>query len=274
MQLVDEGTLSLDDSVERWLPADLPNGADISVRQLLGHQSGIFDYQNDPRVLAPYLAGDFGYYWSPLALLGVSTSHPPTFAPGAGVSYSAAGYVVLGLIVEAATGRSMATEMRTRLFRPLGLHATSYPTDPTIRGRHAHGYLNVPGAPLKDVTGISPSYYWTTGNIVSTAGDVERFYHARSAGGWSRRRLAEMQTTRPDPRGVEWGLGLFRGELSCGAYWGHDGAAPGYLSLAYESPDGRRAVVVLLNALTFEETPGDAAAQAAFRLLVDEAFCR
>ena len=275
MQLVDEGRLSLDDTVERWLPGTVPNGASITIRQLLGHQSGVFDFQNDPRVLAPYLAGELDHYWSPLALLGVATSHAPDFAPGQGVAYSATGYVALGLIVEAATGHSMSREMRTRLFRPLGLRSTTYPDSALIRTRHAHGYLNVPGQPLQDVTGISPSYYWTTGNIVSTTTDVARFYDALFAGRLvSPARLAEMETTRPDARGVQWGLGLYHGRLSCGDYWGHDGAAPGYLSVAFESPDGRRAVVALINAMTFEETAGDATSQAAWRALVDDAFCR
>ncbi len=275
MQLVDEGRLSLEDSIDHWLPGAVPNGANITVRQLLGHQSGLFDYQNDARILEPYLSGDFGYFWSPLALLDVSNSHPPMFVPGAGVSYSATGYVVVGLIIEAVTGHSMGDEMRTRLFRPLGLRSTSYPTSPRIGGRHAHGYLNVPGQPLLDVTGISPSYYWTTGNIVSTVRDIGRFYRALFGGRLvSGARLAEMQTTRPDARGVDWGLGLYRGHLSCGAYWGHDGAAPGYLSVAFESPDQHREVVALVNSMTFDETPGDGAAQAAWADLLDDAFCR
>ncbi len=182
MQLVDEGRLSLDDTVERWLPGAVPNGAAITVRQLLGHQSGLVDYQNDPRVLAPYLAGDLDYFWSPRALLGVATSHPVDFEPGQGVSYSATGYVAIGLIVEAVTGNSMSREMRSRLFRPLGLRSTTYPNRGLIRTRHSHGYLNVPGQPLQDVTDISPSYYWTTGNIVSTVSDVARFYDALFGG--------------------------------------------------------------------------------------------
>jgi D-alanyl-D-alanine carboxypeptidase len=274
MQLVDEGRLSLDDPVERWLPGVVPNGENITVRQLLGHQSGLFDFQDDPSVLAPYLAGDLDHYWSPLGLLGVATAHPPLFAPGAGVSYSATGYVALGLVVEAVTGHSMTREVRTRLFRPLGLRSTTFPDRGLIRTRHAHGYLIQPGQPLWDVTDVSPSYYWTTGNIVSTATDVARFYDALFAGRLvSPARLAEMETTRPDERGVQWGLGLFHGRLRCGDYYGHDGASPGFLSVAYESPDGSHAVVALINTMTFEETPGDAAAQAAWRGLVEDAFC-
>ena len=65
LQLAEEGKLSLDDSVAKWLPGLLPNGGEITVRDLLGHRSGLFEYEEDPRVLKPYLAGDFDYAWKP-----------------------------------------------------------------------------------------------------------------------------------------------------------------------------------------------------------------
>ena len=82
LQLDEEGTLSLDDSVEKWVPGLLPNGEEITVRDLLGHRSGLSEYEEDPRVLKPYLQGDFGYHWEPKELIGISTEHQPTAAPG------------------------------------------------------------------------------------------------------------------------------------------------------------------------------------------------
>src|SRR4051794_30478244 len=103
MQLAEEGTLSLDDTVEEWLPGLVPKGNQITVRDLLGHRSGLFEYEEDPRVLAPYLKGDFGYRWEPQELIAISTEHPPSAAPGTKVVYSNTNYTVLGLLVEAAS---------------------------------------------------------------------------------------------------------------------------------------------------------------------------
>src|SRR2546423_1669031 len=89
-------------------------------------------------------------------------------APGAGWSYSNTGYIVLGLIVEAATGDSIGAELSKRIFAPLALRRTSFSTGQRISGAHAHGYYRLPKRSLQDVTAISPSFAWTAGAIVST----------------------------------------------------------------------------------------------------------
>jgi D-alanyl-D-alanine carboxypeptidase len=82
-----------------------------------------------------------------------------------------------------------------------------------------------------------------------------------------------METTTPDKRGVRWGLGLGTGQFPCGTYWGHDGAVPGYNSIAYNSQDGQRQAVVLANSVTFSDAVGNAKAQRAFERLVTTAYC-
>jgi len=274
LQLAGEGKLSLDDSVEHWLPGVVPNGENITVAHLLGHRSGLFDYIADPRVLEPYLNGNTAYYWAPLKLVEVANSHEPLFAPGTTVSYSNTGYVLMGLIIKAATGNTVREELTHRIFKPLGLHATTFDISGHIAGPHAHGYLVVPGQGLQDVTRVSPSYYWTAGNIVSTAGDVARFYRALFAGRLLAPDLLQtMQGTGADENGVQMGLGLFAGPTPCGTAWGHDGAAPGYNATAYISEDGRRQVVALVNSVTFEDKVGSPKAQRAFSRLVNMAFC-
>src|SRR2546423_2623856 len=170
LQLVGEGRLSLDDTVERWVPGLVPGGDAITVRELLNHTSGLFDYLNDgdATVIKPYLAGKFSFFWHPRAMVGVATRHAPHFAPGAGWSYSNTGYIVLGLIVEAATGDSIGAELSKRIFGPLALRRTSFSTGQRISGAHAHGYYRLPKRSLQDVTAISPSFAWTAGAIVST----------------------------------------------------------------------------------------------------------
>ena len=125
LQLVGEGKLSLDDTVEHWLPGAVPNGDKITLRNLLSHRSGLYDYLSDPRVLKPYLSGNFGYSWTPRRLVAVSASHKPLFAPGTTTSYSNTNYILLGLIVEKATGNSIGAELKRRIFAPLQLRSTS-----------------------------------------------------------------------------------------------------------------------------------------------------
>jgi D-alanyl-D-alanine carboxypeptidase len=127
LQVVGQGKLSLDDTVERWLPGLVPNGRKISVRHLLNMKSGLFDYldDGDPTVLKPYLEGNLTYVWQPRKLVEVAVSHKPHFAPGAGWYYCNTCYVALGLIVEAATGDSLRNQLRPRIFLPLRLRAIS-----------------------------------------------------------------------------------------------------------------------------------------------------
>ena len=155
LQLVGAGKLSLDDTVDHWLPGAVPNGKTITLRQLLGHRSGLYDYLSDPRVLKPYLAGNFGFTWTPRRLVAVSASHKPLFAPGTRYSYSNTNYILLGLIVEKATGNPIAGELKRRIFAPLRLQATSLDTSPRMRPPFAHGYL-AQGKELQDVTGGQP----------------------------------------------------------------------------------------------------------------------
>jgi D-alanyl-D-alanine carboxypeptidase len=104
LQLVGEGRLRLDDTIEQWLPGMVPNGDAITIRMLLNHTSSIFDYLADPDWLAAVLA-DPHRYWSPQELVAVGTSHPSLFPPGEGLAYSNTGYILIGLVLEKATGR-------------------------------------------------------------------------------------------------------------------------------------------------------------------------
>jgi len=156
LQLVGEGKLRLTDTVEHWLPGLVPHGDAISIRQLLNHTSGLADFECDPTVLAPYLAGDLGHPWAPRKLVQIAVSHPPLFAPGTDESYSSTNYLLAGLIVEARTGHTLGSELSRRIFQPLHLRATSFPTTARMPSPHAHGYLVIKKPPATDVTGLYP----------------------------------------------------------------------------------------------------------------------
>jgi CubicO group peptidase (beta-lactamase class C family) len=155
---VSEGELRLDHTVQRRLPGVVPNGSKITIRQLLNHTSGLSDFESDARYLKPYLAGNLAYYWSPRQLVRMGISHKPLFAPGRGWSYSNTNYVVAQLIVERLTRRTIGGELERRIFQPLHLRQTSYPTKPGLPRPYVHGYMLLTQPPLTDVTGLSPRW--------------------------------------------------------------------------------------------------------------------
>jgi D-alanyl-D-alanine carboxypeptidase len=254
LQLATEGALALDDPVERWLPTLVPNGAAITLRHLLGHTSGIYNYTDDGRLTAATIRNPLAP-WSPATMVQVAISHPPLFAPGRGWSYSNTGYILLGMVVEKASGHTLADELRDRIFEPLGLTRTSLPAAAALPAPFAHGYLPrgngvvpTPGGRPADVTGWSASWAWAAGGIVSNVRDVGRFYAALLGGELlSPERLREMKTTVPAFASDRYGLGLQEMDLGCGRVWGHSGGTPGYTVLAYNSENGAHQAIVVVN---------------------------
>lgn len=177
LRLVGEGKLSLSDNVEKLLPGLVPHGDGITVRQLLNHTSGIYDYEQDARLLTSYLNGNLGYTWTPRRLVALAVSHRPLFKPGARWSYSNTNYVILGLIVEAVTKSKLAEQLSRRILQPLGLKATRLGANANMGSPAAHGYYR-----RQDVTRLNFSFAWAAGSMVSTAGDVAHFYRARARG--------------------------------------------------------------------------------------------
>jgi D-alanyl-D-alanine carboxypeptidase len=148
--------------------------------------------------------------------------------------------------VEAVTKHSLASQLRGRIFVPLRLHATSFPSGPRIAGRYAHGYFL---RPLQDVSVGSPSVQWAAGALVSNADDLAHFYRALLGGRLLRPNLlGVMEAVVTPARGFSYGLGLQKLREHCGAVWGHTGASPGYVANALNSKDASRQVVVLVNA--------------------------
>lgn len=277
LQLVGEGRLRLDEPVAQRLPRLLSNGAQITVRQLLNHTSGLPDYANDPELLAGIVQNRV---WHPRELIAIAAKHPQLFPPGSAWSYSNTNYIVAGLLIEAVTGHPLASELNRRIFSPLHLNQTSFPVgNAPLTGYYAHGYLTTEvnptpdGQPL-DVTGYNPSHAWAAGAIVSTATDLSTFYqalmHARLI---SPALLAQMTTTvaedPTDPNSTfRYGLGLQRVNDTCGVNWGHGGAIYGYEDLAYWNANTGRTVVI---ASTMNPAP--AAAGAPLATATDLALC-
>jgi D-alanyl-D-alanine carboxypeptidase len=209
-------------------------------------------------------------------LVAIATAHAPLFPPGAGWGYSNTNYVLLGLIVEAATGQPVAHELEQHIFRPLHLWATSFDTDGRFRdrssggktARFAHGYSAISGRRL-DATDLNPSWGYAAGAVTSTAGDLATFYAALMRGElFGRHSLKEMTRVVSLGHGLAYGLGLQRTATRCGSFWGHDGGTFGYTSNAFVSGDGREVAILLAN--SGQLTP---AQHEAFMRLAEDAAC-
>jgi D-alanyl-D-alanine carboxypeptidase len=253
LQLVAEGRLSLQDTVERWLPGILPYGDQVTIRQLLNHTGGVPDYE--ALVLPQLYESKRGRFrsWTPQELVALVADQPPDFPPGTAWSYSNTGYVLAGLIVEAATGRKLGQELARRIFRPLGLRDTFFPVNAAgIPGPRSRGYslpLGQQAGPLLDFTVYNPSLAWAAGNLISDLGDLERYFRALLGGRLLPPRLLAAMTT-PVPTGQPgfgYGLGLLVIDTPLGRLVGHDGAIPGFFNFVVSTADGRRQLGIMVN---------------------------
>src|SRR5438093_3300419 len=139
--LAQEGKLSLDDPVSKYVP-DVPNGDSITITELLKMRSGLYSYDDDPEFWA-ILDRDPTKVWSPAEVLAIAFKHPPYFPPGTDFHYSNTNYALLGLIAETTDGKPLASCFRDRLFGPLVLNDTMLPavTSNTLPEPYSHGYL-------------------------------------------------------------------------------------------------------------------------------------
>ncbi|RYZ43530.1 MAG: class A beta-lactamase-related serine hydrolase, partial [Myxococcaceae bacterium] len=122
LQLQAEGRLSLDAPLATWVP-DFPRADRISVRQLLNHTSGAFNYTQSQEFLAQAEASP-GKTWTPEELIAYGAAQSPSFEPGARWEYSNTNYILLGHILESVTGTPLAQQLRTRILEPLDLDST------------------------------------------------------------------------------------------------------------------------------------------------------
>jgi D-alanyl-D-alanine carboxypeptidase len=234
LQLVAGGALSLDDTVERWLPGRLPDGAGtrITVRDLLQHRSGLHD--------------------TPLSFAGAFTVAGP---PGT-FYYANANYALLGEIVAAATHSTYEEELDKRVLGPLGLSRTEVARAPATPAGLVHGYSPkpvTPGGLRIDETAWTDFAPVPAGSIVSDARDIARFASALFAGQLVPPRQVALMQVPVSLDGFAsagytgYGLGLMRFPTRCGDAWGHRGRTLGYTAYMLSTTDARRIVVFLLN---------------------------
>lgn len=254
LQLADEGVLSLNDSLHQWLDT-FPNiNSNITIRQLLQHKSGLYDVVTNP-VFQPQMQANINQIWS-LSNVITTFIHPPLFQPGNGWSYSNTNYILLGMIIEAATGHTYRQELKDRFFTPYGLNSFAHPPFDPLPAQIAHLWLDITGDGIPDdannffthwnsffsATGPAGAYF-------ATPSDMARWMRICMNGSlyspdiWTQ---ATTTVTTTLPGGTRYGLGLMQRFFNGHKGYGHGGDIS-YSSSVFYFPDKDISIAVHAN---------------------------
>ena len=270
LQLVADGRIRLDDTVERWLPGLLPYGNRITVRELLNHTSGIVDQQtfdNDAlrfiqRVHDPALRTQLLQFWQLLATdptaklpaalaLRFTATLPLLWKPGSQFHYSNIGYEIAGLIAAKAGGAPLGQLLEQRISKRLGLTSAAYVPGGEVSAPHPQDYSVAADGTVRDATDFYRVDEGASGAMIASARDEARFLTRLMQG--KLLPVAELSMMRtPSAANPEYGLGI---GVTTDCYipaYDHGGVSYSTTSAALVSEDGKRVAVVLLNGNTSE----------------------
>jgi D-alanyl-D-alanine carboxypeptidase len=240
LQLVEEGLLDLDEPAANWLPV-LPNvPGDATIRQLLNHTSGVFNFGRHP-ALGGALAEDPTRVWEPLEIANRFIL-PSQLAVGERTVYSNTNMLLLGMIADSVTGSTIATEFRYRFWEPLQLENVFLASAEEPQGDLASAWVNRGEGELVNVgpfgMPVARSFGWGAFGLKASVGDMARWGEALMGGTlFGEELVREMFTAAPPPNGTNVaigtgvGLGLRRYEIAGFEVWGHSGVAPDATSL-------------------------------------------
>jgi D-alanyl-D-alanine carboxypeptidase len=282
LSLVERGVLRLDDTIGARRP-DLPVAWHaVTLRQLLGHTSGVPDLLDNPATGEAIMASP-GVAPPPRRLIDFVADEPLRFPPGSRYQYSNTDNIVVGLIVETVTARSYERALEREVLRPLRLSHTSLPAGPELPRPFLHGYdIDEAGGPPEDVSLlIAGGWSWASGGMVSTPSDLNRFVRGYVGGKLfgpqvtaEQARFVEGSSEPPGPGRNTAGLGLFQYDTRCGTVFGHTGNTIGYTQFMAASRDGRRSVTMSISVQRTQNSEGrDAEVFAALRAAEEDAVC-
>lgn len=275
LQLVQEGRVGLDDPVSKYVPG-VPGGDNITITELLTMRSGLDNFTNSP-VMAKSLDDDPAKGWAPEELLAIAFAQPAHAAPGSEFEYNNTNYVLLGLVIEKAGGRPLATEFQERLFAPLGMTNTELPARDSnhIPEPFTHGYLYgsssvaLYGTPEytpeeiaaaragtlspTDYTDVNHSFAYAAGGVVSTAKDLGTWMDALVGGRVLDAEYQKMWLDSPRPEDPDRPAGMYYGYGINRLSWGpntillHGGETAGYNSSMVRDAANDMTIVVWTN---------------------------
>jgi len=277
--LASDGKLKLSDTIGDWIPKLLPKAQDVTVAQALQHTAGLADYIRQQEFI-DVLLEDPAQYLSPRELLSFVEDEELEFKPGSRYEYSDTDNIVVGLIVEEASGKSYEKLLQQYVYRPAGLTRTSLPRTVEMPTPYIHGYdLSEDEPPFDTSEVINPAGAWASGGIVSTPRDINDFFRAYVGGELFNRKIAKSQneyvvgsSQPPGPGRNQATLGLFRYKTRCGTVYGHTGSFPGYRAMAISTLNGKRSLVFTVNS---QIVPGQGSSEVSdlIRFAQEDAVC-
>lgn len=260
LQLIAEGKLSLDDPVSRFpVGVTIPNGDNITVRELCNMRSGLFEAYNTPQFAALNMTVPKDF--DPRTLVAWAVKQKPYFPPGKGWRYSNTNYLLLGLIIEQLTKDTVGDQIRKRLLEPFGLTQTTYPKTEAMPEPWARGYGLDAQRNWIDVSNTAPvAFMGAAGEMISDMADMKRWiklYALGKTGGPPGYRPASE--CKQFLGNTDFGLGI-----NCSAGWyGYTGALPGYNTADYYFPATDITIVAWI---TYQaEKPPEGVASVIFR---------
>jgi D-alanyl-D-alanine carboxypeptidase len=254
--LVKNHVLSLNDTIGRWLPTLPRSWKGVTLSQLLNHTSGVPDFSGT-KALQEAFSASLLTAPPPADLLSYVRGQGLMFKPGTRYLYSNSDNIVVGLMAQAASGRSYESLLQDRVDGPLGLSKTNLPRDAAIAAPLIHGYLLQPGQQPADVSqAFAAGWSWASGGINSTPAETNRFIRAYVRGletdGRTKatqfRFVAHASSEPPGPGTNAAGLAIFEYQAACGTVYGDTGNTPGYTQFMAATRDGSRSVTVSANA--------------------------
>jgi len=247
LQLVEDGALSLDDTVGDFLPDYPEPGANATVRQLLNHTSGIQSYTGIPGWM---VEANTNRAYTTAELIAEFADQPPTFQPGEAWAYNNSGYVLLGAVIEAVTGQAWHETVRERISEPLGLESVQYGEAEAAAAGMARGYTRNTDGEIAPAQLIHMSVPHAAGALIGDAADLADWAEALHAGDVVSSELyTEMTapTVLPDGSEIDYGYGLVPGDVRGRDAIGHGGGIFGFVTDSVYLPQSDIFVAVLNN---------------------------
>ncbi len=253
MKLKDEGILTLEDTFGDWVSLNNPNVDEtVTIYQLLTHSTGINDYFTTE--LWDRVEGNLNTALSPTE---VSTYIlEPINVPGVAHEYSNANYLLLGLVIEAATGKTVGEVMRDKFWTPLNLNNTYFGANETVQGPIATPWRDGNGDGfLEDISSefgaAYHSVFYCAADVFTTATDLsmwaQHLYNGNAISEASRQQMMTVYYSIPDPVFTGYGLGVRRNVYAGRAMWGHTGGMRGYGTAMFYDPVSKVSIAMLNN---------------------------
>lgn len=251
LKLAEEGKLSLDDTLARTLP-DFPGAQSITIRQLLSHTAGM----SDKSLLGDGAPGVLRQDMTLSALTALIAKEPLRFKPGSSQAYANAGYILLGAVIEKATGKPWYGAMAERLFNPLKLSHTRYGAAGPIIPDRVAGYTRGSDRQVANADFISVSVPASAGALVSNVDDLRSWMRALATGHViSAASFQAMSRPASVPEGTAmnpYGFGLYVWTIRGETVVGHTGQIDGFASFLAYIPSQDATIVALGNDDTFD----------------------